>query len=319
MDSQSILLVGKPAYYWGYLAPVAREFYRRFEEPVTAVALDGAFPQDSVFVRPGTLRLYRRAHVAIAFDVWSLIAAWTCARTVIYVHHSLVGKGLVFRGNEPFRPFALADMLCLPVQDRQFDLPARTRVKVRVTGHPPFDWLHAETPLPHWQDMLQAWGDRGNRLRVAVLCTHGEFGSAHLLDEIARICANSADFGVKLHGHLQRRPLPSGMRALGDCPTALIVKHSDLVITDHSTAAVEAHSLGVPCICYRARALTQLQKRYPNLSELHYLKDVDTYESVPELAAQMRHLSIRRASAKGMKHNGGSSASMRLLDLCNKP
>lgn len=319
IDSRSIVLVGKPAYYWSYLAPVAREFHRRFEEPVTAVALNGAFPQDETFVQPGTLRPYRRASIAIAFDVWSMIAAWACARTVIYVHHSLVGKGLVFRGNEPFRPFAFADMLCLPVQDRQLDMPARERNKVRITGHPPFDWLHAETPLPDWQDLLQAWGDGGSRLRVAVLCTHGKFGFAHMLDEIARICPDGADFGVKLHGYLPKRTLPSGMRALGDCPTALIVQHSDLVVTDHSTAAVEAHSLGVPCICYRAEALIQLQKDYPNLSELHYLKDVDTYETVPELAALMRNRSTRCVLTRRALHDRGLNASARLLDLCTKP
>jgi hypothetical protein len=152
-----------------------------------------------------------------------------------------------------------------------------------------------------------------------VLCTHGEFGSAHLLEEIARIRPDGVDFGVKLHGYLRKQTLPPGMHALGDCPTALIVQRSDLVVTDHSTAAVEAHSLGVPCICYRAGALIQLQQDYPNLSELHYLKDVDTYETVPELAALMRNLAIRRAPASRVPHDGGLSASARLLDLCTKP
>lgn len=318
IDSQSIALVGKPAYYWSYLAPIAREFYRRFEQPVTAVTLDGAFPSDRCFTQPGRLRPCRRVNVAIAFDVWSMIAAWACARTVIYVHHSLVGKGLVFRGNEPFRPFAFADMLCLPIVDRQYDMPARMRDKIRITGHPPFDWLHAEAPLPDWQDMLRAWGDEGNRIRVAVLCTQGEFGSVHLLDEIARARPDGVEFGVKLHGYLKRRDLPPGMRALGDCPTALIVQHSDLVVTDHSTAAVEAHTLNVPCICYRSQALMQLQNRYPSLSELHYLKGTKTYGTVPELAMLMRDFSIRRATANHVPREGGVSASARILDLCTK-
>ncbi|WP_423199774.1 MULTISPECIES: hypothetical protein [unclassified Cupriavidus] len=287
-DPRSILLVGKPAYYWSYLAPVAREFRRRFEEPVTAVALKGAFGDDPSFVRPGTLRPYRRARVAIAFDVWSMIAARACARTVVYVHHSLVGKGLVFRGHEPFRPFAFANMLCLPLPERELDMPVRTRAKVRITGHPPFDWLVAETPLQHWLEALHAWGDNGRRLRVAVLCTHGEFGSVHLLDDIARMQPADLDLGVKLHGYLGKRTLPPGVRDLGDCPTALIVQHSDLVITDHSTAAVEAHALGVPCICYRSAALTQLQQRYPTLSEFGYLDDAHSYETVAGLTALLR-------------------------------
>lgn len=34
MDPRNLVLVGKPLYYWSHLATVAREFARRFGEPV---------------------------------------------------------------------------------------------------------------------------------------------------------------------------------------------------------------------------------------------------------------------------------------------
>lgn len=320
MDPSSVVLVGKPAYYWSYMAPVAREFRRRFDTPVSAVTLGGDFGDGAEFIRPGKLSLVRRARVAIAFDVWSMVAARACARTVVYVHHSLVGKGLVFKGNAPFRPFLFADKLCLPLHDRASDVPPCTRRKVQITGHPPFDWLHAEPPLPRWIELLQAWGDGGRRLRVGVLCTHGEFGSAHLLNEIARLGSDRCDVGVKLHGYLKHQPLPPGMRSLGDCPTALLVHACDLVITDHSTAAVEAHALGVPCICFRSEALEQLQRRYPTLTELDYLKDVSCYRTIPELAALLaaRWSEPPRRPGTARHRPDGPSAAARLLDLCAK-
>ncbi|MDB5937220.1 MAG: hypothetical protein JWQ01_4564 [Massilia sp.] len=320
MGPSSVVLVGKPAYYWSYMAPVAREFRRRFKTPITAVALGGDFGDSAEFIQPGKLSLLRRPRVAIAFDVWSMIAARLYAHTVVYVHHSLVGKGLVFKCNKPFRPFLFADKLCLPLQDRASDVPPRTRRKVHITGHPPFDWLLAEPPLPRWIELLQAWGDGGRRLRVGVLCTHGEFGSAHLLEDIARLRSDNCDFGVKLHGYLKNQPLPLGMRSLGDCPTALLVDACDLVITDHSTAAVEAHVLGVPCICFWSEALGQLQKRYPDLTELHYLKHVPCYRTIPELAALLAStLPIQSRLPTAMRHGpDGPSAASRLLDLCMK-
>jgi hypothetical protein len=316
IDPRSIVLVGKPTYYWSYLAPVAREFYRRFDEPITVVPLEGTFVDEASYIQPGTLRPYRRAHIAIAFDVWSMIAAWACARTVVYVHHSLVGKGLVFRSDERFWPFALANMLCLPLPERKLDMPARARTKVRIIGHLPFDWFVSETPLPRWQDMLHVWGDNGRRLRVAVLCTHGEFGSVHLLDDIAQIQIPGLDFGVKLHGYLGKRPIPPNMSNFSDCPTSLIVRHSDLVVTDHSTAALEAYVLGVPCICYRSAALTRLQQRYPALSELHYLDDVHVYETIDQLVGLLHNPVHYIKLSVPQKFDTGDSASSRLLNLC---
>lgn len=315
MDPRSIVLVGKPAYYWSYLAPVAREFYRRFNEPVAAVSLEGSFSEDAPFVKPGKLRPYPRARIAIAFDVWSMIVARACARTVVYVHHSLVGKGLVFRGQEPFRPFVFADMICLPLAEREFDVPARTRTKVAITGHLPFDWLSSGILLARWQDKLLGWGENRRRLRVAVLCTHGEFGSVHLLDDIAQISDSDVELGIKLHGYLGKRNLPVGVRDLGDCPTSLIVQQSDLVITDHSTAAVEAHLLGVPCLCYRSPALRQLQQRYPGLSEFQYLASTYVYETVGELAVLLRQIRSGHMQPVGRKFDGVVGASARLLDL----
>jgi hypothetical protein len=321
MDPRSIVLVGKPAYYWSYMAPVAREFRRRFGEPAAVASLHGLLADEPRFIRPETMHPLRRHRVAIAFDVWSMIAAWACARTVVYVHHSLVGKGLVFRGEEPFRPFFFADRLCLPLPDRQTDVSPGNQCKVRVTGHLPFDWLHVEPPLARWQDTLQAWGEGGRRLRVGVLCTHGEFGSVHLLEDIARLRPQDAEFGVKLHGYLKGRALPPGMRSLGDCPTALAVQACDLVITDHSTAAVEAHALGVPCICFRSEALKRLQAMYPGLSELHYLDEVHCYETLPELAALLEKLA-RWPSPQPAERELGSwahrASAATLLDLCIK-
>lgn len=321
MDPRSVVLVGKPAYYWSYMAPVAREFRRRFGEPVSAVSLDGPLADETHFIRPETMHPLRRFRVAIAFDVWSMIAAWACARTVLYVHHSLVGKGLVFKGDEPFHPFIFADRVCLPLPDRQTDVSLGTRRKVSVTGHLPFDWLHVEPPLARWQDSLKAWGEGGRLLRVGVLCTHGAFGSAHLLENIARLRPENAEFGVKLHGYVKDRSLPSGMRSLGDCPSSLAVQACDMVITDHSTAAVEAHTLGVPCICFKPEALKWLQRRYPNLSELTYLDYVHCYETLFELAALLKEMvgmPARHSAESGPRASAHRASAAALLDLCAK-
>jgi hypothetical protein len=194
------------------------------------------------------------------------------------------------------------------------------RGKMRITGHLPFDWLHVEAPLARWQASLQAWGDGGRQLRVGVLCTHGEFGSVHLLEEIVRQRPAGVDFGVKLHGYLKDRPLPDGIRSLGDCPTALAVQSCDLVITDHSTAAAEAHILGVPCICFKSEALKRLQARHPDLTELHYLDKVYCYEHVGELTALLKEmmgsLPRRRAQVRVEPSWPPPASAATLLDLC---
>lgn len=317
IDPRSILLVGKPAYYWSYLAPVAQEFHRRFGEPVRAMALKGSFADHPKLVQQGRLWPFP-TRIALAFDIWSMIASRAFARTVFYVHHSLVGKGLVFRGDEPFRPFAFADTLCLPLAEHAGDMPVRMGEKIRITGHLPFDWLRLQAPLHRWKEMLQRWGSGGQQ-RVAVLCTHGDFGSVHLLDDIARLPLDNMELGVKLHGYLDRRRLPANMRDFGDCPTALIVQQSDLVITDHSTAAMEAHLLGVPCICYRSGALAQLQHRHPTLSELRYLGDVSMYRTIAELTALLKEMQRPHAISarqRAVATAPGCSASAQILDLC---
>jgi len=89
-----------------------------------------------------------------------------------------------------------------------------------------------------------------------------------------------------------------------------------MVITDHSTAAIEAAILGVPTVCYRGAALKELQQRYPTLSELEYLTHTSLYDDVSQLQAILNEFPKAAAAKSAQRIHQARGARTLLLDIC---
>jgi hypothetical protein len=285
------VLVGKQAYYWSYMAPMARAYHARFGERAPVILIDGAQLQDPEYAMSVTWRKVRHCRLVFSFDMWALLHARLHGKSVNHIHHSLVGKGSAFKGERAFPPFYLAERLILPHSDRIRDLPTQLQSRARCYGHIPFDW-NGITPLPiQFSSALQSWRQQ-HGLKIALLCTQGEFGAFAGLPMIRQLQVEGAACAIKLHGYINRDGVKLGqqMLDLGDCPTTLAVAHADVVVTDHSSAALEAHLLGKPVFCYDSPALRRLQSKLPNLSELAYLKQVQLFDRLEALQQGLRAL-----------------------------
>jgi hypothetical protein len=103
------VLVGKQAYYWSYMAPMARAYHARFGERAPVILIDGAQLQDPEYAMSVTWRKVRHCRLVFSFDMWALLHARLHGKSVNHIHHSLVGKGSAFKGERAFPPFYLAE------------------------------------------------------------------------------------------------------------------------------------------------------------------------------------------------------------------
>jgi len=312
MTASDPVFVGKDAYYWAYIAPLARAWHAAHGRPVDVVFIDGAGVDDAPFIRRVSWKDTRRAKTAVTFDVWAMVHARARGFRVCHVHHSLVGKGVAFRGKRPFWPFFMADKLVLPHPDRLRDLPPSLRARSVSYGHVPFDWVaHDPGALPEaFAKPLAAWDAAAKgSVKVALLCTHGDFGAISALPEIVKLDVDGCSIGLRLHGYIERDGLviPEATVDLGECPTTLAAWHADVVVTDHSSAAIEGHLLGKPVLCYRSGALTRLLEASPRLSELEYLTNVVLFDDVAALRRELARLAAR-ARPDGTREPGRPAA-----------
>ena len=287
--NSDLFFVGKKAYYWGYIAPLVRAYSRLHGTAAPVLMLDSQRIADPPFTVPVNWKLVRTFKRTITFDVKALFGAVLHGKRAIHVHHSLAGKGSAFKGTRPFLPFYLASSIVLPHKDRLSDIPASLRSKSTSFGHIPFDWLgeYASEWPDQFHGPLNRWREAAGKSKalVALLCTQGKFGAISYFPEIVSTKFDGCAIGVKLHGYIDRTEfrLEKETIDLEECPTSIVCDLADIVITDHCSAALEAHALGKVVFVYESDALLWLMFKYPRLSELRYLEDVRFFQSPSEL------------------------------------
>jgi hypothetical protein len=310
--------IGKQAYFYSHLLPAAIAYRRAHGRPAPTVLMDNEKPPGSAhveWIRATEINQYR---YAVGFDTWALIAGSVRRRRTAYLHHSLVGKGLVFKGRRPYWPLFLSDAILLPEPARAADLPGVLARKTHATGHLPMDWLgldaseaapEVSVPLSRLQEAA------GRSFTIVCLFTHGRFGAINLLRETfeqGRIAAGWANtvWAVRYHGYI---PPSDRLRSgdyleLGDVPSPLAARYADLVLADHGSAALEAVALGRKVLCFESPALIALRKRLSFLSELRYLEDREHVElfRTPE---ELRML-VARAISAGRRPEPACAAAM---------
>lgn len=316
----NLCFIGRRAYFYSHILPAAVAHHRVRGRPVPTVLIDDDNPPVSRHVTSIPRSQIGRYRYAIAFDTWALIAGVLARTRTAYLHHSLVGKGLVFKGRRPYWPLFLSDTVLVPESARISDLPSTFARKAHDTGHLPMDWLELDVPavapeLATALSRLQAVSN--DYFTIVCLFTHGPFGALTSMRDALAEPWCGATRAVRYHGYIPTADrLPSReMLDLGELPSPLAARHADLVLADHGSAALESVALGRRVLCYESPALIALRRRLGSLSELRYLDDRDHVELF-RTPQQLRAL-IAQAISEGRRRPAGTieteSAGGRLL------
>ena len=299
MTSASWVYLCHPAYVTDYLLPTVIAHTRVLQtRPTVGSRSVGEAALAPPVEVAGLMRLRRCSH-AVAFDTPSALLGAALRLPVVLVCHSLVGKGLFFNPRRTPLAVRLAVGAAVPHRAYVPSLPPRLSAWTEVIGHLPFDWLSlspgylsvaARAALGQWEKV--------RRPRILLLATAGRFGCAEILGEVA---ASLGRWGVghKIHARGQR---PWGVAPFPDLqalPLPVAISMSDVVVCDHSSAAVEARLLGKAVILYEADALRTLMRVDPPLVELDYLAGVRRFREASEIAPLLDDVLARDAPCPG--------------------
>jgi hypothetical protein len=294
--------VGRRAYFYSHLLPAAIAYRRALGSPAPAVLIDDKNPPKSQYVQWITRLQIRSYRYAVAFDTWALIVSSLLGTRSAYLHHSLVGKGMVFKGSRPFWPLFLSDAILIPDPARASELPARFGCKTYDTGHLPMDWLGLDVReiAPELVAPLSRLvATARDSFTIVYLFTHGPFGAVAPMQEVLSEAFPGSVRAVRYHGYIppEQRLRAADVLELEELPSPLAARHADLVLADHGSSALEAVALGRKVLCFESPALINLRRQLGFLSELRYLDDRDHVQlfRTPE---QLRGL-ISKAISQG--------------------
>ncbi len=300
--AEDCCFVGRRAYFYSHLLPAAVAYHRARGSPAPTVLLDDRNPPASPHVRWIRRSQIPRYRYAVAFDTWALIFSSLLGTRSSYLHHSLVGKGRVFKGSRPFWPLFLSDAILIPDCARASELPPGFARKSYDIGHLPMDWLGLDVPgvAPELAAPLSRLQESArDSFTIAYLFTHGPFGAVTPMREVLSQAWPGTVRAVRYHGYIpqEQRLRAPNLLELGELPSPLAARHADLVLADHGSAALEAAALGRKVLCFESPALIELRRRLGFLSELRYLDDREHVQlfRTPE---QLRAL-ISRAVSQG--------------------
>lgn len=282
----SWVYAGHPAYWTDHLLPVSAAHHSMLGIPARIWSPGLQRILTTPLAEPASLNDLATASLVVSFDGGSTIRAAALGRSVLGVFHSLVGKGVLFVGNRFPLSLRLAAGVIIPHDYYRPMLPGPVRSSARVAGYIPFSWSALPPTIlsSDARTKLTAW-TQAPRPRVLLVGTRGSFSAPDLLHSVARgLRQRSVNVGVRIH---PRTNTPSNDLELNlaGVPTRLLLDGADVVLSDHSSVAVEARMLGKPLAVYAAPALDRLLAADAR-GDLAYLRGVPLYRD-PEAAVSI--------------------------------
>lgn len=283
-------IVGSRPYGLAQVAPLAYAHMEKFGRPLP---LRGPMPAGSdsmkALFRPlSSLRPWHNDEVSLCLDIPSLLLAKGLGRKTLYVHHSLIGKGKLFRDGKPHWAMRFADGMIFPDAGHKASFPASWHARIRTIEPLPLQWCRMPATLlsPDAEARLRAWRD-APRPRVLLLSTHGKLSAMPLFRSILDAPPAGISFGMKAHPKSGPVATRKGHYRLDGVPVPLLAACADLVVGDHSSATLEADRLGIPILVAETPALHRLMAIRPPLRELAYLAERRRFSMPDELRAAL--------------------------------
>lgn len=262
--SSSWFLMTSPAFLITHAVPLAYAYklYHNHCLPIYKISKNLAPQFQDLMKNQSIFQALMTRKTAVCLDIPSLIKAYSLGFRCIYLHHSLLGKNVMFHPNKTYWPFRLAHRLFFSDKKQFKNLTKELQKKSFVIGHLPYDWTILKENLLPAQELntLKCWREK-NSFKIIFIATRG---SQISMEEIANTIASVFDkqlcIAIKGHPGQKLKALHPKIIDLGAIPIALLVNTANIVIGEHSSATIEAAKLGSKTAVIMSPLLQQLSK-----------------------------------------------------------